>query len=103
MGGPRRPCTCCTGFSARSGSQSHLLQGSIHIIEPGGGSDGPLTHEGDEVGYVINGTIELTVGDAAHSLHAGDSFCFQSEKPHAYHNAGDTPARVIVINTPPTF
>lgn len=81
----------------------HILQGSIHLVEPGGGSDGMITHAGEEVGYVIEGTLELTVGDAVFTLEAGDSFVFRSETPHGYRNAGDVRARVIFINTPPTF
>lgn len=82
---------------------AHLLQGSIHIVEPGGGSDGMITHDGEEVGYVIEGALELTVGDQAYALSEGDSFVFRSEAPHGYRNVGTVPARVIFINTPPTF
>lgn len=81
----------------------HMLQGSIHIVEPGGGSDGMITHDGEEVGYVIEGTLELTVGDEVFALETGDSFVFRSETPHGYRNAGPVRARVIFINTPPTF
>lgn len=81
----------------------HLLQGSIHIVEPGGGSDGIITHDGEEVGYVIEGTLELTVGDDIFALETGDSFVFRSETPHGYRNTGPVRARVIFINTPPTF
>ncbi len=81
----------------------HMLQGSIHIIEPGGGSDGMITHDGEEVGYVIEGTLELTVGDDVFALETGDSFVFRSETPHGYRNTGPERARVIFINTPPTF
>lgn len=81
----------------------HMLQGSIHIVEPGGGSDGMITHDGEEVGYVIEGTLELTVGDEVFALETGDSFVFRSETPHGYRNTGPVRARVIFINTPPTF
>lgn len=81
----------------------HLLQGSIHIVEAGGGSDGMITHRGEEVGYVIEGALELTVGDEVFALGVGDSFVFQSDTPHGYRNTGPARARVIFINTPPTF
>ena len=50
---------------------AHLLQGSIHIVEPGGGSDGMITHDGEEVGYVIEGALELTVGGEVFALTDG--------------------------------
>ena len=82
---------------------AHLLQGSIHIVEPGGGSDGMITHDGEEVGYVIEGALELTVGGEVFELTEGCSFVFRSEVPHGYRNTGPVRARVIFINTPPTF
>lgn len=81
----------------------HLLQGNIHVVEPGGESAGYIEHAGEEVGYVIEGEIELTVGDETMTLRAGDSFNFRSEKPHSYRNAGVSVARIVWINTPPTF
>ncbi len=82
---------------------AHLLQGNIHIVSPGGSSDGSLSHEGEEVGFVIEGTLELTVGGDVFLLQAEDSFSFRSELPHSYRNPGTVRARVIFINTPPSF
>src|SRR4030088_2507981 len=81
--------------------KSRLLQGSIHNIAPGGSGGGLITHEGEEVAYVIEGQIELIVGDAKYLLNAGDSICYRSEQPHGYKNGGDKPAKVIIVNTPP--
>ena len=46
---------------------------------------------------------ELIVGDAKYLLNAGDSICYRSEQPHGYKNGGDKPAKVIIVNTPPSF
>lgn len=81
----------------------HLLQGNIHHIEVGGSSEGALRHEGEEFGYVLNGRIELLLDDRVYALEAGDSFCFRSERSHGYRNVGDETARVIWLNTPPSF
>ena len=84
-------------------TKGHLLQSNIHIIAPGGSSDGAIAHEGEEVGYVIAGEIELTVDGKPHTLSAGDSFCFASHLPHGYVNIGKSEARIMWVNTPPTF
>jgi transcriptional regulator with XRE-family HTH domain len=84
-------------------NQGSLLEGSIQTIAPGAGGDTLITHAGEEVGYVIEGTIELTVDKTTYVLNAGDSCSFRSELPHGLRNPGPNPARVIVINTPPTF
>lgn len=83
--------------------RGHLLQGNIHIVAPGGGSMGPMRHEGDEVGYVLEGRLELSIGDTAYELAPGDSFAFPSNLPHTYRNPGPDATRVLWINTPPTF
>jgi quercetin dioxygenase-like cupin family protein/DNA-binding XRE family transcriptional regulator len=83
--------------------KGHLLQGNIHIVAPGGGSMGPIRHEGDEVGYVLEGRLELTIGDTTYELGTGDSFSFPSNLAHTYRNPGPDVTRVIWINTPPTF
>ncbi len=84
-------------------SKGHLLQSNIHKIAPGGSSFGMISHEGEEVGYIIAGEIELFVGDKAYRLSAGDTFCFRSEIGHGYRNRGTTEARILFVNTPPTF
>jgi len=84
-------------------AKGHLLQSNIHVVAPGGSSFGLISHEGEEVGYLIAGEIELFVGDKAYQLSAGDTFCFRSEIGHGYRNRGTTEARILFVNTPPTF
>ena len=80
-----------------------LLQATIHNIEPGGGSQGLLVHSGEEMGYVLQGSLQLTAGNTVHTVEEGDSFFFLSEVPHGYVNQGKIIARVLWVNTPPTF
>jgi transcriptional regulator with XRE-family HTH domain len=83
--------------------RGRLLSGYINDIEPGGGSRGTLQHEGEEFGYILDGIIELTVDDQSYQLREGDSFYFRSERPHTYINNGRSVARVLWVNTPPSF
>lgn len=80
-----------------------LLQAQIHIVEPGGASDGLISHEGEELGYILDGTLEITVDDHKAVLGPGDSFFFASKRPHGYRNVGDTVVRVVWVNSPPTY
>jgi transcriptional regulator with XRE-family HTH domain len=84
-------------------AKGHLLQSNIHIVAPGGASFGLISHEGEEVGYIISGEIELFAGDKSYRLAAGDTFCFRSEIDHGYRNRGTQEARILFVNTPPTF
>lgn len=81
----------------------NLLSGYINDIEPGGGSEGIITHEGEEFGYVLDGELDLIVDKKKYQLRPGDSFHFRSERPHSYVNSRKKVARVLWLNTPPTF
>jgi transcriptional regulator with XRE-family HTH domain len=81
----------------------HLLECHLHHITPGGGGGGNFQHEGEEFGYVLEGEIELVVAGRKYAVAKGDSFCFRSEKLHSWTNKGKTKARVLWINSPPTF
>lgn len=83
--------------------KGHMLQGSIHIIAVGGSTAGQIVHDGEEIGYVISGEIEMLLGDSVYYMTAGDAACYRSERPHGYRNVGDTEARILFINTPPSF
>lgn len=65
--------------------------------------ESPFVHAGEECGLVLQGTLEVHVGDQTFILHAGDSITFDSTIPHWYHNPG--PERVLSVwaVTPPTF
>jgi transcriptional regulator with XRE-family HTH domain len=84
-------------------SPGHLLQCNIHHIEAGGESAGAIRHVGEEVGYIVAGEIELTVGERVFRLAAGDAFVFESDQPHHYRNPGRERASIFWVNTPPTF
>lgn len=80
-----------------------LLEANIHIVEPGAESDGAIEHEGEEVGYVLQGTLELWVDEERYELQPGDAFHFRSDLSHRYRNPGKDPTKVLWVNTPPTF
>ncbi len=83
--------------------REHLLQANIHVVGVGGDSRGTISHEGEELGYVLDGVLELTVDQQVYRIEAGDCFVFRSEMAHAYRNIGDREARVLWVNTPVTF
>ncbi len=84
-------------------SDKHLLQCNIHIVEPGGTSEGQISHEGEEVALILEGDVELQLEDKVYRLKPGDAFYFWSNRPHGYRNVGTTTARIFWVNTPPTF
>lgn len=62
-----------------------------------------LSHQGEEAGLVIRGRLALEVDGRRYQLGPGDAYCFDSRKPHSFHNIGDTELVVVSACTPPSF
>jgi transcriptional regulator with XRE-family HTH domain len=82
-------------------TQGRILNANIHVIPPGASIGGDLKHDGEEVGFVLEGELELTVRGETRLLGIGASFFFRSDLPHSYRNPGRKVARVIWVNSPP--
>jgi mannose-6-phosphate isomerase-like protein (cupin superfamily) len=54
-----------------------------------------LTHAGQEAGVVIEGEIELTVGEQSRLLKSGDGYYFDSSIPHRFRNPGRVQAVLV--------
>jgi transcriptional regulator with XRE-family HTH domain len=78
----------------------NLLEGNIHVIEADGSKHDPITHQGETVGYVIQGHLELTIEGTQYVLNTGDSFFFKNHLTNSYRNPGPREARVLWVNTP---
>jgi transcriptional regulator with XRE-family HTH domain/quercetin dioxygenase-like cupin family protein len=48
-----------------------------------------VSHDGYEYGYVLEGTLEVTVGGEVFTLNTGESLGFDSTIPHVLRNVGD--------------
>ena len=84
-------------------SPGNLLQANVHVVSSGGGSKEQISHGGQEFGYVLKGSLQLIACDETNEISAGGAFSFNSSLPHCYHNVGDIIARIVWVNTPPTF
>jgi quercetin dioxygenase-like cupin family protein len=61
-----------------------------------GASSGPHTHPGDEVGYVLEGTVVIALdGKPAVTLSSGKAFHIPAGTVHNATNSGSGPARVL--------
>jgi quercetin dioxygenase-like cupin family protein len=74
------------------------------VMKAGGGSgDEPYSHQGEEAGLVLDGAMELWVGERRFQLVAGDSFQFKSTTPHRFRNAANRETRVLWVVSPPFY
>jgi len=64
-----------------------------HVTYETGGRSPPIHHQV----WVLDGAIEVTVGDISHVLAAGDCLAFTLDRPTAYRNPTAQPARYAVV------
>ena len=79
-----------------------LLEVHIHYVDPGAGSDGTIVHQGEELGFILDGELEMSVAGETFIARAGDCFYYRATLEHGYRNPGDTIAKVLWVCTPPT-
>ena len=67
-----------------------------------GGTSGVdnMYHPGDELIYVLDGRLQVTIAGETHILSAGESLSFKSHLPHRWDNIGEDDAKVIWTLSP---
>jgi transcriptional regulator with XRE-family HTH domain len=74
------------------------LQLMVLIVEPKGGTkDTVIGIPGEKAVVVMQGVLEITVGDATHTLQEGDTLQFDAELPHSFRNPGKNQAQVMWV------
>jgi len=74
------------------------------VMPPGTDTgDAMLSHDGEEGGVIIQGQVEITVGDRVKVLGPGEAYYFESRTPHRFRNVGNDVAIIVSANTPATF
>ena len=83
---------------------AHRMMPVINVYAEGGAMAEPARHEGEEFVIVVDGSVELTVGDGPSiRLEPGDSAHYRSDLPHSFRNVGRGEARFIGVTTPPNL
>lgn len=52
------------------------------------------------IGYVVSGSLEVTVGGEIEMLNAGDGFYFECRRPHRFRNQSKKPAEIVAALLP---
>jgi len=75
-----------------------LVQAVVDL--PNGVRSGRHTHPGEEAGYVLEGTLILTVqGKPQQTLTAGDTFFVEKTRIHETINESGAPAKILATYT----
>lgn len=84
-------------------AQKNEMEPILITIEPGGSTYPDNPHEGEEFGYVIEGTITIVIDEERYQAKKGESFYIACDKPHFLENNTGRQAKAIWISSPPSF
>ena len=74
----------------------------IYLTLQAGGSTCPDTpHEGEEFGYVLQGTVSIHLGSKTYKAKKGESFYYTADKTHFLSSKNG--ATLIWVSSPPSF
>jgi transcriptional regulator with XRE-family HTH domain len=83
-------------------ARAHNLQLLYERYAPGADTGASmLEHASHEGGFVISGSLEVTVGSQRRVLGPGDAYLFDSRVPHRFRNISDEEAVIVSACTPP--
>lgn len=83
---------------------SRQMELMMATLEPGTSTcDEPLTHPGEECTFVLQGEMEIQVGEDNYHLKEGDSIYYYCAIPHKITSVGKKDLVFISAITPPSF
>lgn len=84
-------------------SQKNRMEPILLTLPGGGASEEDSPHEGEEFGYVLQGSIFLQLGNRKYRVKKDESFYFKPGVVHSITNAGKSKVRLLWVSTPPSF
>ena len=84
-------------------AQKNMMEPIRLTLAPGGATYPDLPHEGEEFGYVLQGSVKIHVGNKVYKAKKGESFYFTPHAKHYIEASSSSGARLIWVSTPPSF
>jgi transcriptional regulator with XRE-family HTH domain len=81
----------------RPGTAGHRMEPFLLSFDPDTPKPVPITHDGQEFCFILDGTIELYYDGRTYKLEKGDSAYLDSAKPHTFHGLGATVAKMLAV------
>jgi len=99
-----RPTSETAGVKMESlggGLPNQQLEPFLMTIAPGGSStSSQITHSGEELVYVLTGTLICRINEQEYPLEEGDSLLFLASQPHIYKNKTRKAAQILIVFQP---
>ena len=84
-------------------AQKNMMEPIRVTLEPGGSTYPDVPHEGEEFGYVLQGSIKIHIGKKVYKAKKGEAFYFTPNSAHYISASTTTGAKLIWVSTPPSF
>ena len=81
----------------RPGTTGHFMEPFLLSFDPRAAQGVPITHDGQEFVYVVEGGVELFYDGHSYRLEKGDSVYLESSLPHTFHGLGDSVSKVLAV------
>ena len=82
-------------------AHKNMMEPILLTLEAGGETYPDNPHEGEEFGYVLQGSVSIHLGSQVHRAKKGESFYFTPDKKH--YLTSRTGAVVLWVSSPPSF
>ncbi len=82
-------------------AQKNSMEPILLTLEAGGSTCPDNPHEGEEFGYVLQGSVAIHLGGRICKAKKGESFYFRADKTH--HLSSRSGAVLIWVSSPPSF
>ncbi len=81
-------------------SGEYLIRCNVLHADAGATNSGEQRYAGEDVGYLLDGQLELVVDGRMRQLSAGEASAFRSDQPHSFRNDGPTRAGIFLVHLP---
>ena len=82
-------------------AQKNVMEPIMLTLEAEGETYPDNPHEGEEFGYVLQGSIAIHIGNKVYRAKKGESFYFVSDKKH--YLTSKSGATILWVSSPPSF
>ena len=82
-------------------AQKNTMEPIYLTLEAGGSTCPDTPHEGEEFGYILQGTVSIHLGNKTYKAKKGESFYYTAAKTHFLSSKNG--ATLIWVSSPPSF
>lgn len=84
-------------------AQKNIMEPIRMTLAPYGKTLSDNPHEGEEFGYILNGSIAIHIGNKVIHARKGDSFYFTPDSTHYIEEINGKTASLLWVSSPPSF